>query len=534
METKAKFIMPMQSFQKAISILAVLLIFNCSQFLDNADGPFSFLPSVDVLGDMNPPTVEFTSPVQGSTGVDPGSHVIVTFSKAMNKDYTESSFTLTNNGQTIDGSFEWVDNTMVFKPAKPLSSPGLYTYVLSKSRAESTAGVNLLDDVRINFSYNSDLTQPKISQTIPADNATAVAPNTFFTVIFDKPMNVTSVLSGISTSPDMGLQLPATVITNNNTRFEFHPSADLAYGTGYTVTIPASVKDASGNQMAQSKSISFTVGNDFTPPTLSSIQFSSLPTNHVANEFNVISGMNKTDSIILDFSEPVRPSSLLEAISISPSQSYRVTQLNGPGSSYSITFDDPLDVYQVYNFKITTSIVDLQNNKLDKNYSYFFKINGSFSQKIRMRAIFSDSGFANSLFTNQINTSAPQLTTGTCSAIECTQQLYLHFCYDDGTGNCPASPFTLTTGSVIFLSSLKVSVEKEFGPTSVGCLEYISNITDATPVTYTPASVLVFNTTAACLDIGSTYLIRVKGGSSGITDNFGNLMDQDYTVRVRF
>lgn len=204
METKAKFIMPMQSFQKAISILAVLLIFNCSQFLDNADGPFSFLPSVDVLGDMNPPTVEFTSPVQGSTGVDPGSHVIVTFSKAMNKDYTESSFTLTNNGQTIDGSFEWVDNTMVFKPAKPLSSPGLYTYVLSKSRAESTAGVNLLDDVRINFSYNSDLTQPKISQTIPADNATAVAPNTFFTVIFDKPMNVTSVLSGISTSPDMG------------------------------------------------------------------------------------------------------------------------------------------------------------------------------------------------------------------------------------------------------------------------------------------------------------------------------------------
>ncbi|WP_244244906.1 Ig-like domain-containing protein [Leptospira koniambonensis] len=520
--------------RKGISILFLLSLVQCSQLLDNADGPFAFLPSFDVLNDFNPPTVKFTSPIQGATGVDPASHVIITFSKEMNTNYTESSFSLSNNGQTIDGIFEWVENTMVFKPAKPLSSPGLYTYVVTKSRAESISGVNLLDDLRINFSYNSDLTQPKISQTIPADHATAVAPNTFFTIIFDKPMNVTSVLSGISTSPDMGLQIPATVISNNNTRFEFHPAADLAYGTVYTVTIPSSVKDASGNQMAQSSNISFTVGDDFTTPTLSSIQFSSLPTNHLTNEFNVISGMNKTDSIILDFSEPVRPSSLLEAISISPSQSYRVNQLNGPGSSYSITFDEPLDVYQVYNFKITTSIVDLQNNKLDKNYSYYFKIDGSFSQKIRMRAIFSDSGFSNGLFTNQINTNAPQLNTSSCNAQECTQQLYLHFCYDDGTSSCPGSPYTLTTGSILFLSSLKVSIEKEFGPTSVGCLEYVSNITDVTPVAYTPASVLVFSTTAACLDIGSTYLIRVKGGSSGITDNYGNLMDQDYTVRVRF
>lgn len=524
-----------KSIPNFLLVFGILLQFECSQLLDNADGPLDFLPSLHILDDFNPPLVQFNSPIQGATGVDSASHIVVTFSKEMNHQYTESAFSLSNNGQTIDGLFEWANNTLVFKPAKPLSSPGLYTYVISRSRAESKNGVNLLDDLRISFSYNSDLSQPKVSQTIPADRATAVAPNSFLTVVFDKPMDAVSVLSSISTSPDMNLELPATVITNNNTRFEFHPRSDLTYGTVYTVTIPSSVKDRVGNQMAQTSNISFTVGDDFIAPSLSSIQFSSLPTNHLTDEYNVISGMNKTDSFILDFSEPVRPSSLLDAISISPSQTYRVTQLNAAGSSYSVTFDEPLDVYQVYNLKISTAIVDLQNNKLSKNYSYYFKIDGSFSQKIRFRGIFSNSGFTgpSQLFTTQINTNAPQLTTATCTALECTQDLYLHFCYDDGTGSC-APTYTLLTGSILYLSSLQVSIEKEFGGSSVGCLEYVSNITDVTPIGYTPASVLVFHTTAACLDIGSTYLIRVKGGSSGITDDYGNRMDQDYSVRVRF
>lgn len=512
-------------------LFSISFVVNCSFFLDNEDGPFDFLPPMNLLEDSKPPSIEFHMPMDGATGVDPNTRITVGFSERMNEVYTESAFSLSNTGRPIEGRFEWVDRVLFFIPNTPLNEPGLYTYSLVSFRAENDRGVNLLDDLRVNFSFNSDLNPPRIAQTIPVNGANGVQPNSFVTLVFDKPMDVLSVLNGLSASPNMDFVLPETIITDNNTRFQFVPSQNLNFGTVYTVTVPTTVRDSVGNNLVSDYSFIFTVGSDFESPSLSSLTYTSAPvgSNFNLDEYNIVNGMNKSDSLIVEFSEPVQFSSLIDGVSISPFKQFSVVDVSGNGTRFSINFSSPLDVYEVYNIVFSDGIRDLENNGLDKEYSYFFKINGDYSQKIRVRGVYSNAALTNQLFTDRINNSAPQLTTASCTLVECNQEIYIHFCYGEQSVPCF---FPLTNNSIIQLSSIKVNIQKEFGDT-IGQPEYVGNLIDSTPGVLLPSS-LIFNSTLHNLDRGSTYLIRISGGNNGATDDYQNLMDQDYTFRIRF
>ncbi|RHX81907.1 hypothetical protein DLM77_00040 [Leptospira yasudae] len=538
----------------AIALLIFQFAIGCSQLLDNADGPFDFLPAVHLLGDSTPPIVEMSSPGQGMSGIDPNSEIFILFSKNMNKPYTEGSFSLSNNGVTLDGTFRWMDRAMIFKPSKALTSPGLYTYVVSKSRAESDVGVNLLDDLRVNFSYNTDLTSPKVVNSLPQDGSNGVAIDTKITIEFNKPMDIASLYSGISIRPDVPLDFLNVNVSNGDTRFVFTPKQSLVFGTIYTITIPTTVRDQSGNALNQAVNISFTVGNDFQVPDLTQVSFPtasvSVPASPdviVPAEYTVTSGLNKDKPVYLDFTEEVKLTSVNDGVQISPSVPFTVASANPANTRFRIDFLQPLDVYKIYTLTISNTIVDLQNNKLRKTYVYYLKAKGSYSQKIRVEGIYSENAFTRRFLTNQINIPAgptSPLSVGSCVAAppavdNCTQPLFIRFCYGesntdpDATATClTPSPLTGDLQSKILLSSVQVSLTREFGSGTL-ISEYIGNITDATPVAFAPG-IFAFGTTGFGLGRGATYLLRVKGGASGVKDNYGNVMDEDYTVRLRF
>ncbi|MGJ4754071.1 Ig-like domain-containing protein [Leptospira kmetyi] len=533
-------------------VFAFLGLFSigCSQLLDNAQGPFDFLPAVHLLGDSTPPKVEMSSPGQGMSGVDPNSEIVVLFSKNMNKPYTEGAFSLSNNGVTQDGAFRWVDRAMIFKPSKALTAAGLYTYVVSKSRAESDMGVNLIDDLRVNFSFNTDLGTPKVITTIPQDGATGVDPNTKITLEFNKPIDIASLYSGISIRPDVPLDFLSVAVSNGNTRFVFTPKQSLVFGTIYTITIANSVRDESGNTLAQPVNISFTVGNDFQVPDLTQVSFPNTSVSNpaaadipVPTEYTITSGLNKDKPIFLDFTEEVKLSSVYDGVQISPSVPFTVTSANATNTRFRIDFLQTLDVYKVYTLTITNNIVDLQNNKLRRGYVYYIKVDGSYSQKIRVQGIYSEGAFSNQFFTNQINLNpGSPLIAGTCVADvpvdRCTQPIYVLFCYGEfsTTAACVTSGSVATlTGDVqskILLSSVQLSLTREFG-SGTSVTEYVNNLVDATPIALAPG-IVAYGTTAFGLGRGATYLLRVKGGASGVKDTYGNTMDNDYTIRFRF
>lgn len=538
----------------AFILFACQFTVGCSQFLDNASGPLDFLPALHVLGDSSPPIIEMNSPGQGLSGVDPNSEIFILFSKNMNKPYTEGAFSLSNNGVNQDGTFRWIDRAMIFKPTKALTSPGLYTYLVSKSRAESDMGVNLLDDLRVNFSFSTDLSTPKIVTTVPQDGSTGIPIDSKITIEFNKPIDIASLYSGISIRPDVPLDFLNVSVSNGDTRFVFTPKQELVFGTIYTVTIPNTVRDQAGNTLTTAYTFSFTVGNDFQVPDLTQVSFQntsiSVPTAPdivVPGEFIVTSGLNKDKPIFLDFTEEVKLSSVSDGVQVSPSVPFSVSSANPTNTRFRLDFLQPLDLSRVYTLTVSNTIVDLQNNKLRKNYTYFLKVKGSYSQKIRVKGIYSEAAFTRIFLTNQINIpggGATPLSQGVCvpsppSVDNCTQPIFIRFCYgesdlDPDLDTTCFTPGTLTgdTQSKILLSSVRVTLTREFGSgTTIN--EFIGNLTDATPVIFAPG-IFAFGSSAFGLGKGATYLLRVSGGTNGVKDNHGNTMDNDYTVRLRF
>ncbi|TGN06718.1 Ig-like domain-containing protein [Leptospira bandrabouensis] len=500
---------------------------SCSQLLDNAEGPLDFLPTASLLPASNPPKILLADPADGSVGISPDTKITILFSEAMNKEFTQSAFSLIRDGSAVGGTFSWLGNLMVFSPNDKLSDPGMYIFSVGKAKAESVGGVNLLDDYRSRFSYSIDLNKPKVTQTIPANGDVGVSPNSLITIKFDKPMDKLSVFGAVSLSPSVEFDIPNTVISDNDQTFQFIPKYPLNFGTVYSLNVANTARDKNGNDLATVQNVVFTVGDDLVSPDLVSISTPSV-TNFIADEITVIDGFNRNDVFTLVFNEPVQPIPLAGAIRITPSKNYNLIQISS--TNFEVRFLEPLDPITIYNLTVSDGVVDFQNNRLRKSYNFNIKTFGDSTQKIFLMGIYSDPAFANKLYEDRINVTTPQLTTCPTLSNECDQNLYFRFCYGENLGTCSLS---LPVNSQILLTSLRLTVSREFGQAIGACQEYFDNPINATPAPLAP-SITVFGTVAKCLDKGSTYSITVRGGSTGIKDNFGNVMDSDRTVLIRF
>jgi hypothetical protein len=512
---------------------------DCSLLLDGESNPFKIDAGLALLENTNPPSVLSNYPGDGMTGIKEDSSVILSFSRDMNHNYTENAFSLTNSGAKVDGKFNWLWNTLYFTPNSLLNKSGLYTYTIQKTRAESSNGINLLDDFRASFSFSSDTSSPTLRSTIPANGASGVSPTTSITLEFSESMDTSTILSSITISPTATINLSSTIVSNDNKTFQFFLNQQLNYGTTYTVTIPNTVKDMVGNSLLQSYSISFNVGSDFDRPSISSIYTTSVA-NFKSKEYIIVNGFEKDESINISFSEAVQPALLQNAISFNPSVEFTVTDISGTNQTFSITPKSTLTINEIYQMKIATSIKDFQNNSLDKEYVYFPKINGPKSKWIQLRGVYGNAynttvanDFGALLFTDRINQTSPPLNN--CVAVsECDQNLFIHFCWGDSTASCvypliqPGPPY----GRII-PSSLQLSIEREFSGSIVGAnSEFWTTLTNSTPIF--PQDIFVYSTTLRFLDRDSTYLLTIKGGSSGVRDNLGNYMQEDYKIRFKF
>lgn len=509
-------------------IFVFLLEISCSQLLDNAEGPFDFLPATSLLPASTPPRIILADPADGSLGISPDTKISILFSEEMNQTFTQSGFSLIRDGSAVGGTFSWIGNLMIFTPNNKLSDPGMYIFSIGKSKAESVGGVNLLDDYRSRFSYSTDLNKPKVIQTIPANGDVGVSPNSLVTVKFDKPMDKLSVFGAVSLSPSVEFDIPNTVISDNDQTFQFIPKYPLNFGTVYSLSVATTARDKSGNDLSSAQNVVFTVGDDLVAPDLISIATPSVA-NFVANEIHIQTGFNRNDVFTLIFNEPVQPIPLAGAIRITPAKNYNLIQMSP--TNFEIRFLEPLDPVTNYNLTVSDAVVDFQNNRLRKSYNYNIRTYGDTTRKLVLEGIYTAADFTGELLTTEINV----LPAGCSPGNECDLNLYIQFCYvgegivDPACGTKLTAPAT----STILLSTLRLTINREFGQAIGACQEYFTNPIDATLATDAP-SVTAFGTVAKCLDKGSTYSITVRGGSSGIKDNHGNIMDSDQTVLVKF
>ena len=113
-----------------------------------------------------------------------------------------------------------------------------------------------------------DTTAPKVNSTVPAGGATGVSVTAPIGVIFTKMMASPTInTSTIVLRNASGVVVPASVFLGGETpTVTITPTAPLANGTTYTVTVKGTVTDLVGNPMGTDYFWSFTTVAAVTPP----------------------------------------------------------------------------------------------------------------------------------------------------------------------------------------------------------------------------------------------------------------------------
>lgn len=375
-------------------LFACFFLLHCSQLIESGKGPLDFLPKLGLLGDLTPPRVTGNWPLNEQTIVDPMMPISVSFSKTMHKTRTESAFSLKGPTAQISGSFEWFNNVLFFYPSSPLNQSGNYILTISKSLAEDASGINLERDFVIRFNYNPDTTEPTVVNIFPSNGSIGVSTDTRIGIRFSKPMNSSLVFTEMNISPSVELDLASSTVSPDFTYYDIALKQRLSTGTTYSISVPNSIKDQSGNSLLQTYRFSFTVGSDFEKPYLNSILSTTVNSSFLGQEFTVIDGFEKDDAFSLTFSEPVRKTSFQNGISFTPSVGYSVIETSGgTNTSFLIQPLEKLSIGRIYQLRISPSIQDMEGNPLIKEYVYNLRINGPRSNFLHVKGIYSTNAF---------------------------------------------------------------------------------------------------------------------------------------------
>jgi methionine-rich copper-binding protein CopC len=330
--------------------------------------------STFTTGDTTPPTVTATIPVNGVGNVALNAIVSATFSKAMNAStLNTTTFTLktTSGGTPVTGTVTYnaATFTATFTPSSSLAQGTNYTATITTG-AQDTFGNALASNASWAFT-TVDTQPPTVTSVSPADLSTNVATNTAINITFSEQMDASTINGTTITlkNTNTSAAVAGTVSYNSGTHVAtFTPSAALANGTGYTVTVTTGVKDVAGNAMASQFTSSFTTiaAPDTTAPTV----VSTYPANF-DTEIPI------DTAITVAFSEAMKPSTI-------NSTNFRVNETVGGASvAGTVTYNTttftakfkPTSLLKnntSYTVTVTTGVQDSAGNALagDKVFSF--------------------------------------------------------------------------------------------------------------------------------------------------------------------
>jgi hypothetical protein len=333
----------------------------------------------DFETDFSMPEVVSISPADGATGVSRDTSIDVVFSKEMDTNKTSNEFSLDSDAGRVEGYFTWSPDgkRLSFKPAVT-SARRRFTAYRCFLRGGHTRQRPQESHVSI-FSVSADLAPPRLISFAPA-NDSAVAPDAVISLVFSEAIDLNSLYGGVSISP----QLEGRYSWDpSHSLITFTPLYPMPFGTTYAVTVNTDIRDASGNRLPDAEFFNFTVGDDFTKPTLA---VSQPPSSGPWSEDIENQGVEKGGDIVILFSERIAVSELRSAIAISPAASFYIDTDAGHTTA-CLKFLEPLESEAHYTLRISPTIRDMQNNPLAKEYRFHFLTNGPYSIAPRITSI---------------------------------------------------------------------------------------------------------------------------------------------------
>lgn len=455
----------------------------------------------DFFDDFEQPVVLNVSPVHNSTSVSADAVITVDFSKEMDTVRTNNGFYLSSSvSGRIDGYYLWENRNrrLTFTPAEPLVLAEAYTVRITDD-VEDLKGNDLRDEFVSVFYVNDDFSLPFVESFSPQANSIGNPPDTDVVIRFSEPVDMNTVYDGISITPSVEGYHEAGP---DGKTVRYRTLYGFSYGVTYTVTVDRSVLNTGGNRLLKEVVFNFTVGDDFERPTL--MIFQDNPEPLFFDDNFITRDAEKDGSLVIDFSKEVKTGDLLNAVNISPSVPFFISTSNieeEDDNSFTravINFTENLQSEENYTLNVSSTVTDLQDNRLDRDYRFRFITDGPGSIAPYVTAIGEAGGE---------DWSRDEVEWFTIELDLLSKTVRVDF------------------SAQIDPSSLRLSADRVAG--SEGGMPYISDINwsnDLTQLTFRLGGVMD----------GSVYKILIQGEKGGLKDLNDNYMKEDFIQMVRF
>lgn len=308
------------------------------------------------------PEVVSVTPLQGATGVAPGTTVTATFSVAMQaSSITTSSFTLAGpGGVAVPGAVAYSGMTATFTPTAALANATTYTATITTA-ASTPGGAELIGPYV--WSFSTAVAAPTVTATTPLNLAINTSISPAVTATFSEAMSSASISAATFTLAATDGEAVTGTVTYSNGVATFVPTDGLANSTNYTATITTGAQNATGISMAANYVWTFTT---IAPPPL---VVSTVPV-------NAATGVPVGQVLSATFNEAMNCAAF-------PAKAFLVVSAPGaapvPGtigcSGDVATFTPATDLAYntVYTATISTGAQDLAGTSLANNYVWTFR-----------------------------------------------------------------------------------------------------------------------------------------------------------------
>lgn len=318
------------------------------------------------------PSVTAYRPGAGATGVDPNATITLFVSEPLNPATVQNAFYVSQNGVLITGAINVTENNQVitFKPSVPFQKGALIQWSLT-SGATDTFG-NPAGGTTVSFTVAPDLTStaPIIVTQVPPGYSSGVPTNSYFEVVFSKPIDQSTVSSAtfyLLNPSNQNVQGAITQPLPNVLRLT--PNSLLSPSGCYAYVLHATngLKDTSGLAYSgNSWGYCIAAGPDNTVPVVTSIVPTQSASNIGTNALLRVS-FNK----VIDTSLITSASMPLTTGGIPIPYTYTVSNGNNGAQMITVTPEAPLPASSSISLSIANGITDRVGNPVTPASSEF-------------------------------------------------------------------------------------------------------------------------------------------------------------------
>lgn len=351
------------------------------------------------------PRITYASPAMSEKNLGRDVNISVFFSKEMNINSCVQSFSITPNAI---GFFDLSNFSLKFIPSSLLPY-GSYTYTITKN-CESKDGKDLTDVYSANFSVGEAInagSNPQVmgifvsagtvaecnggiankANILTSDYVNVCMGNSTvneFEVVFDKPMDQSSVISAIQITPNISTNF----VWSSASSLRIIPDRPLNGNVRYTVSIAMSATDYLGNRLLSPTIKSFLVGSQNLVPAITSLTVASgtladcLAGLGVGADISVTSVNNGcmgnpiSNPIVFDFDRPMNRTITESSISFAPSITGTFVW-SLADARLTFTPDAKFNYGTRYTVTINRNALSANDINLSQNLSYSFIAGGA-------------------------------------------------------------------------------------------------------------------------------------------------------------